>query len=127
MRSRPAISRPTDSELMILSVLWREGACTVRQVMELLDPPKGYTTILKLLQIMLEKQMVLRDESNRTHVYESRFSKEQVQGHLVTDLLNRAFGGSAANLVFSLLGEKRTSEQEITEIRRLIDKMEGDE
>src|SRR5688572_15715837 len=91
--------KPTDAELGILRVLWERGPSTVRQVAEALGRETGYTTVLKLLQIMTEKGHVTRDEAARTHVYAAAYSEDQTQRQLVSDLLERAFGGSAAKLV----------------------------
>jgi predicted transcriptional regulator len=115
--------RPTDAELTILRVLWDLGPCTVRQVHEVLsrDRASAYTTALKLLQIMTEKGLVRRDESDRTHVYHPRLSQEQTQRQLVRDLLDRAFGGSSSKLVMQALAAKRASADELQEIRRLLD------
>ncbi len=115
--------RPTDAELAILRVLWDRGPSTVRQVHGVLerDRPTGYTTVLKLLQIMIEKGLVLRDESERTHVYRARLSEQQTQRQLVRDLVDRAFDGSAAKLVMQALATKRASREELDEIRRLLD------
>src|SRR3989304_6323588 len=97
----PSVPRPTDAELAILRVLWDRGPSTVRQVQETLnsDRPTGYTTVLKLLQIMTEKGLVTRDERNRTHVYTTRHNEDLMQRRLVGDLLDRAFGGSARKLI----------------------------
>lgn len=121
--------RPTDAELAILRVLWGRGASTVRQVHEVLsrERPTAYTTALKLLQIMTEKGLVRRDETDRTHVYHARLSEEQTQRQLVRDLLDRAFGGSASKLVMQALAARRASTEELTEIRKLIDGREGRE
>jgi predicted transcriptional regulator len=110
-------------------VLWERGASTVRQVHEALirERPTAYTTALKMLQIMTEKGLVRRDESDRTHVYFPRLSEEQTQRQLVRDLLDRAFGGSASKLVMQALATKRASAEELIEIRRLIDGREGRE
>jgi predicted transcriptional regulator len=120
--SKPPIPRPTDAELAILRVLWSRGASTVRQVHDVLslDRPAAYTTALKLLQIMTDKGLVRRDESERTHVYEARLTEEQTQRQLVGDLLDRAFGGSASKLVMQALASRKASPQELDEIRRLI-------
>jgi BlaI family transcriptional regulator, penicillinase repressor len=125
MSPRDVFKRPTEAELAILRVLWQRGPCTVRDVHEELarDTGIGYTTALKLLQIMHEKELVARDESERAHVYRARRSKEQTQGQLVRDLVNRAFDGSASELVVSLLGSKLASGDELTEIRRLLDEV----
>jgi BlaI family transcriptional regulator, penicillinase repressor len=119
--------RPTDAELAILRVLWTRGPSTVREVQEELnrDRPVGYTTALKLLQIMHEKGLVQRDESQRTHVYSGSMTQEQTQGQLVGHLLDRAFGGSAMQLVMQALSGKRVSKTELDGIRQLLDEIEG--
>ena len=120
---KPVTPRPTDTELAILRVLWRRGASTVRQVHDTLarERPTAYTTALKMLQIMTEKGLVRRDERDRTHVYYAKLSEQQTQRQLVRDLLDRAFGGSSSKLVMQALAARRTSPEELTEIRRLID------
>jgi BlaI family transcriptional regulator, penicillinase repressor len=127
--SKPSIPRPTDAELAILRVLWDRGASTVRQVHETLlrERPTAYTTALKMLQIMTEKGLVRRDESDRTHIYQARLSEEQTQRQLVRDLLDRAFKGSSSKLVMQALAARRASAEELTEIRRLIESREGRE
>ena len=119
--------RPTDAELEILRVLWNRGPSTVRDVYEELkrDKPVGYTTILKLMQIMAEKGLVRRDEDQRAHLYEAMVPKESTQRQLVDDLLDRAFGGSALELVMQALSAKRASAAEIDQIRHMLDKYEG--
>lgn len=127
--SRP-LRRPTDAELAILRVLWDRGPSTVRQVYEGLAGSRetGYTTTLKLMQIMAEKGLVTRDERARTHVYAARGSREQTEQQLVSDLLDRAFGGSAAALVQRALSTHRPSDAELREIRTLIERyQEGGE
>lgn len=126
---KPSTPRPTDAELAILRVLWERGACTVRQVHEALsrERPTAYTTALKMLQIMTEKGLVRRDETERTHIYQARLSEEQTQRQLVRDLVDRAFGGSASKLVMQALATRRASADELSEIRRLIDGREGRE
>jgi BlaI family penicillinase repressor len=121
------LSRPTDAELAILRVLWQRGESTVRQVHDVLSQERemGYTTVLKLMQIMTEKGLVERDESERTHVYQTRLTQEQTQQQLVGDLLNKAFGGSASQLVLQALSAKPASAEELTQIRQLLDKLEG--
>jgi BlaI family transcriptional regulator, penicillinase repressor len=123
--SRPAPApRPTDAELAILRVLWERGPCTVRQVHEALatrERPTAYTTALKLLQIMTEKGLVRRDDTDRTHVFTPRLSEEQTQRQLVRDLLDRAFGGSSSKLVMQALNAKRATAEELGEIRKLIE------
>ena len=122
----PIRRKPTDAELAILTVLWNRGPRTVRQVAEGLGRETGYTTILKLLQIMTEKRLVRRDESERTHVYEAAYTEDQTQRQLVADLLNRAFGGSASKLVLQALAASRATPAELDEIRTLLDKRRGD-
>jgi BlaI family transcriptional regulator, penicillinase repressor len=117
--------KPTDGELAILRVLWARGPSTVRQVAEVLGRETGYTTVLKLLQIMTEKGLVRRDESQRTHVYEAACSQDQTERQLVTDLMDRVFGGSAAKLVLQALSATRASPEELAEIRRLLDRQRG--
>lgn len=119
--------RPTDAELAILRVLWARGPSTVRQVLEALseERPTGYTTVLKLMQIMAEKGLVERDESDRSHVYRVCQSEAATQDQLVGDLVERAFGGSAAQLVLRVLSGRKASAVELTEIRRLLDRYEG--
>ena len=117
--------KPTDGELGILRVLWTRGPSTVRQVAEALGPDTGYTTALKLLQIMTEKGLVRRDERSRTHVYETTYTQDQTERTLVSDLLDRAFGGSAAKLVLQALATSKTSPKELADIKRLIEKKRG--
>ena len=123
VKNRPR--KPTDGELAILRVLWTRGPSTVRHVAEALERETGYTTALKLLQIMTEKGLVRRDETSRTHVYEAASTEDQTQRTLVSDLLNRAFGGSAAKLVLQALATSKTSPEELVEIKRLLDKKRG--
>jgi BlaI family transcriptional regulator, penicillinase repressor len=119
--------KPTDSELAILRVLWRLGPVTVRAVHDELRLAQeiGYTTVLKLLQIMTEKGLVKRDESERSHVYRPAFPEQEVQRQLVGHLLERAFGGSAQKLVLQALAAKKATPGELAEIRKLLDEMEG--
>ena len=122
--------KPTDAELAILRVLWARGPSTVRQVAEAMADAgreTGYTTILKLLQIMTEKRLVVRDESARTHVYSPASSQDQTQRQIVTDLLDRLFDGSAAQLVMQALAANKTTPEELAEIRKLLDKPRGEE
>jgi BlaI family penicillinase repressor len=120
--------RPTDAELSILRVLWQCGESTVRQVFEALNQERemGYTTVLKLMQIMTEKGLVERDETERTHVYQASLTQAQTQQQLVGDLLDKAFGGSASQLVLQALSAKPASAQELNRIRQLLDELEGD-
>jgi predicted transcriptional regulator len=119
--------RPTDAELSILRVLWTLGPSTVRDVHEQLNrrSPTGYTTVLKLLQIMTEKGLVVRDETERAHIYEARHSEQKTQRQLLGDLADRAFGGSAAKLVLQALSGRKTSAEELSAIRDLLDRLEG--
>jgi BlaI family transcriptional regulator, penicillinase repressor len=119
--------RPTPAELEILRVLWQHGARTVREVQEQLEQerPTGYTTVLKLLQIMTDKGLVRRDESARAHVYAAKAPEETTQKQLVRDLVDRAFGGSASQLVLHALSTRRSSKQELSQIRELLDRLEG--
>ena len=124
MKSRQP--RPTDAELAILRVLWERGPSTVRQVHESLSGERtiGYTTILKLMQIMADKGIVERDETDRTHVYTPRMSEEHTQRQLLQDLLDRAFGGSALKLVMQALSTRKASPEELAQIRQLLDDRE---
>jgi BlaI family penicillinase repressor len=119
--------RPTDGELEILRVLWREGPSTVRDVHSILSkakPGTGYTTVLKLMQIMADKDLVIRDEKNKAHVYAPRIREDQTQRQLVGDLLDRVFGGSAARMVMQALATKKANPQELAEIRHMLDEFE---
>lgn len=118
---------PTDAELEILGVLWANGPSTVREVHERIavSRPVTYTTVLKLLQIMHEKALVERNTNERSHVYRARVQQERTQKDLVRDLLDRAFSGSAAALVQRALAARPASDEELNEIRRLLEGMEG--
>ena len=120
--------RPTDAELAILRVLWDRGPSTVREVHDALSSTQdsGYTTVLKLLQIMTDKGLVVRDESNRAHVYATSLSEQRTQRQLLGDLIDRAFGGSPAKLVMQALSATKSSAEELTAIRDLLDRMEED-
>src|SRR4051794_19548034 len=112
---------PTDAELAILRVLWARGDSTVREVHDALNAADrarraGYTTVLKLMQIMTEKGLVTRDESDRTHVYRAKPTQQNTQRRLVKDLLDRAFGGSASQLVMQALAASRATPEELSEI-----------
>lgn len=119
--------RPTGAELTILRVLWEHGPRSVREIQHILNQtkPTGYTTVLKLLQIMTEKGHVDRDESQRPQVYRARHSQEQTQGQLLRDLLQRAFGGSVKALVLQALATKKSTPAELEAIEKLLDRMEG--
>jgi predicted transcriptional regulator len=122
------LPRPTDAELAILRVLWARGPSTVRQVHDALLEARetGYTTTLKLMQIMAEKGLVTRDESSRTHIYSTRSSQGQTQRQLVSDLMQRAFGGSATALVLQALSAQPATVEELQEIQRLIEEYRAD-
>lgn len=126
MAKSKRIPRPTDAELAILRVLWRRGPSTVRQVHDVLsaEKPTGYTTVLKFMQIMTEKGLLLRDESRRSHVYRPQRPAEKTQQQLVGDLLDRAFEGSAQRLVMQALNAKKVTPEELAEIRALLDEIE---
>lgn len=120
------LPRPTDAELEILTVLWSRGATTVREVHEIIAArkPTQYTTILKTMQIMAEKGLVRRDQSQRAHIYEAAKSREWTQQQLAGDLLSRAFNGSARSLLVGALSARRASKEELAELRRLLDEYE---
>lgn len=119
---------PTDAELEILRVLWDRGPSTVREVHGVLEEerPRGYTTVLKLLQIMHEKGLVARDEAGRSHVYRAVAEREPTQRALLRDLADRAFAGSAGRLVVRALSSRRATPEELAEVRRLLDELEED-
>lgn len=120
-----SLPKPTPGELEILRVLWSRGPSTVRDVYEALGArDTGYTTALKLLQIMADKGLVARDETARAHVYSARVEEADTQRQLVRELLDRAFGGSAAKLVMQALAARRASPEEIAGIRRMLDELE---
>ena len=126
--TRDKVPQPTDAELEILTVLWERGPSTVREVHEVISrhKPAGYTTVLKLLQIMTEKGLVQRNEEQRAHVYEPRLAKEQTQRQLLGDLLERAFEGSAEKLLMQVLSTKKASPDELARIREILDAFEED-
>ena len=123
---QPKPPKPTDAELSILRVLWQRGPSTVREVWEQLNPKQetGYTNVLKMMQIMVEKGLVTRDESDRSHVYQAARSEEQTQRQVVGHLVERLFSGSAPKLVMQALATKRATPTELAEIRKLLDEME---
>ncbi len=119
--------RPTDAELGILRVLWEREPCAVRDVHEALvaeGKPVGYTTVLKFLQIMTEKKLVRRDTRGRAHLYRSAIPRPRTQKQLVDDLVERAFGGAASELVLHALTGRKASPEDLAEIRRLLDRLE---
>jgi len=118
--------KPTEAELTLLNVLWQMGPATVRQIHDVVSVTQktGYTTVLKILQIMHEKSLVIRDESNRAHVYAAANSEMQTQSSLLKDLVSKAFGGSTSKLVMRALDES-TSQEEIADIRQLLNELEA--
>jgi BlaI family transcriptional regulator, penicillinase repressor len=130
MASRPLSKEPdppplpTGAEIAILAELWRQGASTVREVHEALGKDSGYTTTLKLMQLMFEKGLVVRNERYRSHVYEARVPKEQTQRQIAGDLMKRAFDGSARSLVLGALAAQPASSKDLDAIRRLLDELE---
>ena len=126
MATKPIV-RPTKLELAILKVLWEAGPRSVREIHKILDEikPTGYTTVLKMLQIMTEKGLVDRDESVRPQIYRAKYSQEQTQRSLVSDLLQRAFGGSVKALVMQALASKKSSAKDLDAIEKLLDRIEG--
>tara|TARA_R110002072_G_scaffold284006_1_gene447783 strand:+ start:542 stop:937 length:396 start_codon:yes stop_codon:yes gene_type:complete len=119
---RHSRATPTDVELEILHVLWEEQPMTVRQVVDVLNQtrPRAYTSILSMLNIMLEKGLVTRQKQGRAHVYRTKKSREKTLGNVVRDVLGRAFQGSATSLIAQVLEQSKPSEQELKEIRRTI-------
>lgn len=124
----PKQPRPTEGELAILRVLWEGGPRSVRDIQQVLNEarPTGYTTVLKLLQIMTEKGLVDRDEKVRPQIYRARYSQEKTQKQLLQDLLQRAFGGSVRALVLQALATEKTPAKELAELESLLDRMEGE-
>lgn len=121
------MSKPTESELEILSLLWEMKEASVRQIHERLAETKdtGYTTTLKIMQIMHAKGMVVRDEENRTHIYRPATNQKETQKSLLKNLMSTAFGGSSKNLVMQALGQDNPSKDEIDEIRAFLDQLEN--
>jgi len=125
-KSKP--QRPTDAELAILRVLWDRGPSTVREVWDQISPKQGtgYTTVLKTMQIMFEKGLLKRDASERSHVYKVSVSETRTQRQVIGHLLERVFSGSASKLVMQALAARKATPEELAEIRKLLDEMEGD-
>ena len=125
----PKYIKPTESELEILQILWQKGLATVREVHEELAQTKdaGYTTTLKLMQIMHEKGLVKRDESMRTHIYQAAVNKERTQKHLLSKMIENLFGGSSTQLVLQALGngEVKASKEELEKIQQLLDNLKN--
>lgn len=120
--------RPTDAELEILQILWKKGPSTVREINDLLsndqDKSIGYTTTLKIMQIMFEKGLLKRDDSQRTHIYSPAVREGKVQSALLDRFLNAAYKGSASKLALQLLGNHKTTPEELAAIKALIDQLE---
>ena len=118
--------KPTESELEILSILWEKGSATVREVHEDIQQTKdvGYTTTLKLMQIMHEKGLVSRDESSKTHIYIPCFEKEKAQEQYVGKMIKTLFSGSTSQLVMQALGNHKASQEDLSEIKQLIESLE---
>ncbi len=129
-RKEKNTTRPTDLELSILQVLWKREAGSVREILHDYNRGRaeevGYTTILKMLQIMTEKGLVERDDSARPQVYRASRSQDQTQRQLVSDLLERAFEGSAKRLVMQALSARSASEKDLAQIEQLLDRLEGE-
>ena len=119
--------KPTEAELEILQILWDSGPSTVRFVNDKLNLKKevGYTTTLKIMQIMTEKNLLSRDEENKSHIYSAVYKKDETQKVLLDKFLESTFGGSASKLVLQALGNRKTSKKEIEEIRKFLDEIEG--
>ena len=128
MSETPDLPKPSDGELEILHELWSRGPLTVREVHEALSKKQkmGYTTILKMMQIMYAKGLVVRDDSSRAHIYEAAIEEEVVQDKMVKKLLDRVFKGSAEQLILRALSVKRSTPEELEEIRKILDSLEND-
>ncbi len=117
--------KPTESEMEILQVLWDKGQSSVREVFETLDKKDvGYTTILKLMQIMLDKGMVIRDTSSKTHLYQAKLVKEEIQEKMLDKMIDSVYNGSTSRLVMQALGNERTSQEELDEIKAFLKTLE---
>jgi BlaI family penicillinase repressor len=125
---RRKVTGPTERELAILAFLWNKGPSTVRDVHETLyaGEPTGYTTTLKLMQIMTDKGLLLREPGDRPHVYKPAVSEEKTQKQVIGDLLNKVFAGSAEKLVMRALSARKVSPDELKRIRAMLDRMEGE-
>ncbi len=130
-RAKPADARlrPTDSELEILRIIWEDGPCSVRQVNEKLNLKRkvGYTTTLKLMQIMHEKKLLNRKEKGRMHIYSAAIREEDTQKLLLERFVESAFGGSAMQLVMQALGKHRATPEELEKLKELIRKIEEEQ
>lgn len=127
MERSTEIPRPTEAELELLQILWQKEPATVREIHDALNEEKasGYTTVLKLLQIMTTKGLVVRDEAARAHVYRAAFSQDSMQSRLLADLSNRLFAGSAAQLALHALSMESASEDELAQIRALLERRQN--
>jgi predicted transcriptional regulator len=125
---KDSVPKPTEAELEILQILWKHGPCTVRFVNEQLNEKKkvGYTTTLKIMQLMLEKRILKRDEKRRSHLYRPAVREKETQRLLLDRFLQTAFGGSAMKMVMQALGNHKTSKEEISQIRKFLDNLEGE-
>lgn len=126
--ARPRSTGPTDRELEILQILWERGACTGREITDILNERRktAHTSVFTMLQIMLDKGLVVRDESQQNHLYDAAQAKEQTQRDIVEEVMKKAFQGSTLNLFASALSAKPTSAEELAEIRKLLDEFEDD-
>ncbi|MCF8449522.1 MAG: BlaI/MecI/CopY family transcriptional regulator [Taibaiella sp.] len=120
------IIKPTESELEILNILWSKGPSTVREVHEVLEQNKeaGYTTTLKLMQIMHDKTLLTRDASSKSHVYTANVSQQKTQGQYIKRMIDNVFNGSASQLVIQALGNHKTNKKELDEIKKYLAEME---
>lgn len=116
---------PTKAEMEILQALWQLGSATVRQIHEQIGRETAYTTVLKMLQIMTEKGMVTRESHDRAHVYKAKITRKRATGAFMEELVERVFGGSAQQLVIQALSSRKTSPEELKEIRKILDKLEN--
>lgn len=118
--------KPTEAELEILQILWKHGSCSVRFVNDELNKSRetGYTTTLKIMQIMFSKELLTRQEEGRYHVYQAAISQENTQKQLLEKFVDSTFGGSTMNLVMQALGNHKASKEELEEIKKLLDGME---
>lgn len=127
--ARTGATQPTEVELQILRALWERGSATVRQIHEAVSAEKGtnYSTTVKMLSVMLDKCLVRRDERARPHVYRAAATQQATQRRMLGDLIQKAYAGSAGSLVLQALSSKKASPEELVEIRRLLDELEGDQ
>jgi predicted transcriptional regulator len=124
---RQHIQKPTEAELEILTILWQHETATVREVHEIINErrPTAYTTVLKTLQIMTEKSLVERETEQKAHIYRAKIEQAATERNFAEDLLDRVFGGSAAQLVMRVLETKPASDKELAQIRQMLDEAEG--